>query len=278
MNSNSLNSSSVRYGTAVALTLLLMLVTSCGESPVTGPRIEEYRSMDLLGAESVRAEIEMRAGTLKIAGGADALMEADFVYNVDEWKPVVSYEVEAGRGDLSVRMPRGQWSNFGEGVKYEWDLRLNDDVPVDLYVELGAGESRLDLASLHLMRLKVMTGAGETHVDVGGNPTLTKLNIYSGAGEVELDLVGHWDHDLDASIKGGVGEITVKLPSDVGVRVDVSKGIGSIKADGFMKDGGDYVNDAYGKSGVTLSIDINAGIGEIRLEIEEVSGPEGTII
>jgi hypothetical protein len=45
-----------------------------------------------------------------------------------------------------------------------------------------------------------------------------------------------------------------------------------------MKDGGDYVNDAYGKSDVTLSIDINAGIGEIRLEMEEVSGPEGTII
>ena len=123
-----------------------------------------------------------------------------------------------------------------------------------------------------------MNGAGETHVDVGGNPTLTKLNIYTGAGEVELDLVGHWDHDLDASIKGGVGEITVKLPSNVGVRVDASKGIGSIKADGFMKDGGDYVNDAYGKSGVTLSIDINAGIGEIRLEMEETSGPEGTII
>ena len=96
--------------------------------------------------------------------------------------------------------------------------------------------------------------------------------------EVELDLVGQWDHDLDASIKGGVGEITVHLPSNVGVRVDASKGIGSIKAHGFMKEGGDYVNEAYGKSGVTLSIDINAGIGEIRLKTEEVSGEEGTLI
>ncbi len=258
--------------------LLLVLTVSCGESPRTGPRIEEFRSMDLLGAESVRAEIEMKAGTLKIAGGADALMDADFVYNVGEWKPVVHYEVDEGRGDLSVRMPEGEWSSFGEGIKYEWDLRFNDDVPIDLYVELGAGESNLELASLRLRRLKVMNGAGETHVDVGGNPTLGKINIYTGAGEVELDLVGHWDHDLDASIKGGVGEITVRLPSDVGVRVDASKGIGSIKADGFMKDGGDYVNEAYGKSGVTLSIDVETGIGEINLELEETSGPEGTII
>ena len=115
-------------------------------------------------------------------------------------------------------------------------------------------------------------------MDVGGNPTLERLNVYTGAGEVELDLIGQWDHDLDASIKGGVGEITVRLPSNVGVRVDASKGIGSIEAYGFTKEGGDYVNEAYGKSSVTLSIDIDAGIGEIRLETEEVSGPEGTII
>ena len=273
-----MNSHNLRGAVFSAVALLLTLAACCGESPDIGPRVEEYRSMDLLGARSVRAEIEMKAGTLRIGGGAEALMEADFIYNVAEWKPVVSYEVEEGRGDLSVDMPDGEWSSFGDGVKYEWNLRLNDDVPIEMFVELGAGESHLDLSSLSLTRLKVMNGAGETHVDVGGNPTLEKLNIYTGAGEVELDLTGRWDHDLDASIKGGVGEITVRLPSNVGVRVDASKGIGSIKADGFIKEGGDYVNEAYGKTAVTLSIDITAGIGEIRLETEEVSDGEGTII
>jgi hypothetical protein len=278
MNSVCLNFKFVKWFAPIAGTLLLILASCVGERPETGPRVEEYRSVDLLGAGSVRTEIEMKAGTLRIGGGAEALMEADFIYNVAEWKPVVTYEVEEGRGDLLVRMPESEWSSFGEDVKYEWDLRLNDDVPMEMFVELGAGESRLDLASLSLTRLKVMNGAGETHVDVGGNPTLERLNIYTGAGEVELDLTGRWDHDLDASIKGGVGEITVRLPDDVGVRVDASKGIGSIKAHGFTKEGGDYVNEAYGKSGVTLSIDINAGIGEIRLETGEVSGGEGTII
>jgi hypothetical protein len=265
-------------GAAAAVSLLLILAAGCGESPPTGARVEEYRSMDLLGAESVRAEIEMKAGTLRIGGGAEALMEADFVYNVEKWKPELAYEVEEGRGELSVRMPETRWSNFGDDVEYRWDLRFNDDVPMEVFVKLGAGESYLDLASLRLERLKVMNGAGETRVDVGGNPTLEKLNIYTGAGEVELDLVGQWDHDLDASIKGGVGEITVRLPSDVGVKVDASKGIGSVKAYGFVKEGGDYVNDAYGKSGATLSIDIDAGIGEIRLELEDISSGEGTVI
>ena len=273
-----MNSRSLRNGVLMGVSLLLVLAVSCGEGVKTGPRIEEFRSIDLLGAESVRAEIEMGAGTLKIAGGADALIEANFVYNVKEWKPILLYDVEGSHGTLSVRMPEGQWSNFGRGVKYEWDLRLNDDVPLDMYIELGAGESHLDLASIHLERLKVTNGAGATSVDLGGNPTLRKLNIYTGAGEVELDLVGDWDHDLDASIKTGIGKITIKLPAGVGVRVDASKGIGSVKASGLHKEGGDYVNEAYGKTGATLSIDIEAGIGEINLELEEISGEEGTII
>jgi hypothetical protein len=36
-----------------------------------------------------------------------------------------------------------------------------------------------------------------------------------------------------------------------------------------MRKGGDYVNEAYGKSDVTLSIEAEAGIGTIELELGE---------
>jgi hypothetical protein len=149
---------------------------------------------------------------------------------------------------------------------------------MEMSVELAAGESRLELSSLHLERLRVKNGAGEIYLDVGGSPTLERLDVSAGAGEVEVDLRGRWDHDLDANIRGGVGRITVKLPSDVGVKVDASKGIGHISADGFMKDGGDYVNEAYGKSDVNISLDIRAGVGEIILDLDDHPGSGGTVI
>ena len=43
----------------------------------------------------------------------------------------------------------------------EWDLRLYDEVPMDLSVDMGAGTSDLQLAGLSLTGLDVSLGAGE---------------------------------------------------------------------------------------------------------------------
>jgi predicted membrane protein len=89
-----------------------------------------------------------------------------------------------------------------------------------------------------------------------------------GAGRVTLDLTGNWQQDMDASIDGGIGELTLRLPSDIGVRVEVDTGIGSVDASGLTKDGDTYTNDAFGESDVTLRINIEAGVGKINLDVE----------
>jgi hypothetical protein len=86
-----------------------------------------------------------------------------------------------------------------------------------------------------------------------------------GAGELKLDLNGFWDNDLDARVSGGVGEATVRLPRDVGVRVKARGGIGEIKVQGLQERDGYYVNDAYEKQGVRLRLDISGGIGQINI-------------
>ena len=42
-------------------------------------------------------------------------------------------------------------------------------------------------------------------------------------------------------------------------------GIGSVSAHGLKKDGDAYVNDAYGKSPVTIDMTIHGGVGSINL-------------
>ncbi|MFQ5816391.1 MAG: toast rack family protein [Terriglobia bacterium] len=222
------------------LTLLLCgsACTQLGELQV------ESRSIELADAESVVAEIRMGAGELRVSGGAAPLLEADFAYNVADWKPEVEYRVMGDRGRLTVRQPSVTGGTLG-GTRYEWDLRLNDDVLMELSVELGAGRADLILGSL----------------------SLTDLEIKTGAGDTILDLTGDWKTDLRARIRGGVGRATVRLPRDVGVWVDAKAGIGGINATGLKRDGSAYVNDAYGESDVTLRIDIKGGVGQINLEL-----------
>jgi hypothetical protein len=228
----------------VAGAVAALFLVSCGTQGI-GDLQRESRSVDLDNSQSVRAELKMGAGELNLTGGADALVEGDFAYNVADWKPEVNYDVTGDAGELSVEQGSGEDVPVGGEVRNEWDLRLNDDVPIDLNVEMGAGESDLDLDSL----------------------TLTGLDLQMGAGKTTVDLTGDYDRDLSATIEGGVGEATVRLPSAVGVKVNAEGGLGTINAQGLQREGDAYVNDAYGDSDVTLDVDVRGGVGRINLEV-----------
>jgi hypothetical protein len=234
----------MRQSVVVLMAVAAVFLGSCGRQGI-GEMERESQTIDLENAQSVRAELRMGAGELNVTGGADALMEADFAYNVADWEPEVDYDVSGDTGELIVEQGSGADIPLGGEARNEWDLRFNDDVPIDLNVQMGAGESDLDLDSL----------------------TLTGLDLQMGAGETTVDLTGSYDRDIAASIEGGVGEATVELPSEIGVRVNAEGGLGQINAEGLQREGDAYVNDAYGDSDVTLDVDVRGGVGQINLEV-----------
>jgi len=253
----------------LAMVAILLAVSGCGGGARVGELRTESETVGLGGATSVRVEIEMAAGELDVSGGAAELLDANFTYNVAELKPEVDYS----GGTLTVRTPdleTGIGSLFGiEEYRYEWDLRLNDDVAMDMQVGVGAGRSTLQLGTLSLTTLKVTRGAGEVVVDLSGSTSLTKLNVGGGAGAMTVNLAGDWQNDLEVTIEGGLGERTLILPADVGVRVKVEVGVGAVDATGLTKEGEYYTNDAYGQSDVTLYIDVGGGVGETVLRVGE---------
>jgi hypothetical protein len=236
------------YFRFTALALLVMLLASgCGAIRVTraGEMKTETHSVDLGAATSAQIRIEMGFGELKVDSAEGKLMEGTFNYNIAGWQPQVSYEVDGGQGSLVVSQPDEEVNLVNQGAQNRWDLLLNSRVPIDLEVSTGASKSELNLSAIDLTRLKVETGAGEG----------------------TIDLSGGWSHDLSVIIQGGVGNLTVILPREMGVRVRVETGIGNVKTAGLSKDGNDYVNEALGVSSQTLSIDIQAGIGAIDLQV-----------
>jgi len=233
----------------VLLASAAVLLSSCGTqrggTQQVGEMQRESKSIQAQNVDSARAKLQMGAGELNLTGGADQLMEADFSYNVADWKPRVSYDVSGAEGDLVVKQGSGGGVRLGGKARNEWDISLNDEMPTDLVVQMGAGESDLDLDSL----------------------SLTGLDLQMGAGKTTVDLTGDYTQDFDASIKGGVGEATVLLPSEIGVRARAQGGLGSINAKGLQREGESYLNDAYGDSDVTLDVDVQGGVGEINLEV-----------
>jgi hypothetical protein len=110
-------------------------------------------------------------------------------------------------------------------------------------------------------------GAGQGNMDFRDIP-LTRLDLHLGAGQVDVDLTGERKADLVADIEGGVGQANIRLPKKIGVIAQASGGIGSIRTYGLREDNGSYINEAYGKSPLTIHLKVTGGIGEIVLNQE----------
>jgi hypothetical protein len=250
------------------LIAMLLLATACAGGVRVGDLQTKSQTVELGDADSVNVEIQMGAGVLDVSGGASELLQASFTYNVEELNPRATYN--AGSlvvKDSDVKEGIGSLFDIGE-YRNEWDLELNEDVPMVMKIDLGAGRSNLALGALALTSLNISGGAGDVDLDLSGSRSLRQLNFDMGAGGVNIDLTGAWVKDLDARLTGGLGDITLRLPGDVGVRVDVQTGVGGVDASGLAKDGNTYTNGAYGVSDVTLRIDVEGGVGQIHLDVE----------
>lgn len=217
----------------------------CGSGCVvehTGPPRHEFQAIARDNAERVRVDLKMGAGRLRIDTGTDKLVAADFTYSVPSWEPQMSYKNSGGLGTLTITQPETHTIHAGPR-DYEWDLRMNREVPFDIGVKFGAGEA---------------------HLDVGGL-IMRSLEVEMGVGQLDLDLRGNPKESYDVRIRGGVGEATVHLPSEIGVEAEAHGGLGSIQASGLRREDNRYYNDAWENSKTRIHLDIQGGVGSIRL-------------
>ena len=231
----------------IVLKMLLMILVvaaifACEEG--VRERITKTKTVDLGEAESVDVELKMGAGELNVEGGASALLEGTFVSRYERHIPVVTYSVFGNKGKLSIQEKRRRGLRFGSG-KNRWDIRLDNRVPMDMKIDLGAGETDLDVRGFQIQR----------------------LDIDMGVGAMTLDLSGERSKSLDVIIDGGIGHATIFLPENIGVRAEIDGGIGSVSARQFNKSGKVYTNQAYGKADVTIDLSVDAGIGSIDLKL-----------
>ena len=290
----------MRYKTilvAVTVATSLLVLTGCTKVDLRASDGMSEESVSLQGADSAEIDLLMGPGDLSIAGGARGLMEGEFWYSDSRLEPEIDYRVDDGVGELDIRQGNASSDSFGwfgiwDGAfQNDWVLALGDDVPTKLRVEIGAGNTRLDVGSIMLTDLfiemgtgrlevdaansgaleefRLKAGAGDIKVGLASGSALRELTVETGAGNIEIDLGGNeWEEDIDVKIDTGVGDLTVIVPSDISVRVNVDTGVGDLKANGFVVDGDTYVNTAFGMGGPRIEVDISHGFGNVILRTD----------
>ena len=234
----------------LAFVIVLVLLLWHGRSFARNHRDSFYgtkhstRAVEPQRAKSAQARLEMGAGQLIINGGGKNLLDADFTYSDQYEEPRVDYSVSDGVGQLKVSQDSHS-VHFGRSQN-DWNLHFSKEIPLELKVDMGAGQGDLHFRDV----------------------PLTRLDLNIGAGQMDVDFTGDRKTDLTADIKGGVGQANIRLPKNVGVIAHASGGIGSIDVHGLKHDGDSYTNDAYGKSPATIHLKVQGGIGQITLNVE----------
>ncbi|HEX3001673.1 MAG TPA: toast rack family protein [Methanoregula sp.] len=206
-------------------------------------------SIPLDGATAGDISLTLGAGELEVDGGVpdQALMEATVFSRDAVWQPDLGLSLNNSRKSVTIteKGHKGkEW--FAVDSPNRWKIHISEKVPVRLDVNVGGGDMKLNLGMLNLETLAVHTGAGDTTIDLSG---------YRGGR-------------FDATIKNGVGDLTLRIPRDSNMRIRAHGGIGDITHDGFIKDGETYVSPGFNSSQAVSEITLNQGVGSIILKTE----------
>jgi hypothetical protein len=260
------------------------------------------------GLKAVTMRVEYGAGILTVRPArAGDLYDAHMRYDASRFSPVRTFERSEGTATVHLGLRslgdksgvHIDWKDLGDenggpGSKQAGSLEIgvSRDVPTDLRVAVGAAKSRLDLGGLPLTNFTLETGASDTRIsfdapnpgrmqelrikagaaslkaDDLGNAHFDRLRVEGGVGDVTLNFDGDWTQDATAAIHMGLGSLSLRFPSDLGVRIDKSTVLASFNAAGFVKTDSGYETRNWASAAHHLELEINAAFGSIDAEIE----------
>lgn len=225
------------------------------------------KSIEIGKAKEVRTDISFFSGELLINSETDDLAKCIYGYRNGFLRPDMTYREVGSTGYLSIESEENKKGIFDDDAN-KWSLSLNKSVLNNVSIQLKAGKASINLEECNLNSFNYKMTAGESKINLR-NTSVPHVKFNLLAGEAHIDLTGEWKNDGVADIKGGVGEITVKVPFNTGVIIHVTGVLGEVNIPFFNREGNVYTNDSYKKSKQTLTLYIHGAIGQINVEMEE---------
>jgi hypothetical protein len=255
---------------------------------------QRWRTMEVARQLRDSAEHTVRvrygAGRLTLTPAVQpVLFDMSLRYDEERSEPVHRYDAE----DRSLTVGASDVAGRGAGGRRggsELRLALSPAVPIDLDVDLGAGRGEVELGGLSLRSLRLQSNAAETRVrfsranldrlrnfDIeaaagairvndGINARASTIAVRSRVGGVDLDLSGDWTESITIDADLAVGSLKIRVPEDVGVRVQGRRTLTRIEHGGSLQAvDGALVSDNWEDAAHRLDIRLSSRIGSLEI-------------
>jgi hypothetical protein len=111
--------------------------------------------------------------------------------------------------------------------------------------------------------LVIEAGAAQVRVSGLGNSNCTRLEVHGGVGELHLDFTGRWRQGMTADVNVGIGALRLRLPSDVGVSLKLTRFLASFEAPGFVRRADTWYSENWATARQRLALRVNASLGGV---------------
>lgn len=242
----------------------------------------------LAGEEQLAVNVSYGAGELRLrAAEPGVLYRMRLRYDEDSFEPVA--QLRGSRLRLGVRSTGSRIPWKGGERSGELELELARGLPMDLDLELGATRSRVELGGLSLTALEVSAGASETTVSISdpnplrartakfevgaasfrvhglGNLNAERIRLEAGVGDVTLDFTGEWRGNTDVQVEMGLGSLTLRFPTGVGVRIVKDTFLASLDSQGLIKQDDAYLSPDWDAAEHRVTVRVEAALGSIAV-------------
>ncbi len=245
------------------------------------------------GETRMDARLDYAAGALRLAAGRPGeLYRMDVLYDGDRYVPVSDFDAARGGVALGLRAS-------GEGglrVVSKGQLRQTASVTFSpksdlaLAVRLGAVDGDLELGGLRLTELSLEAGASRATVRFSqpnaarcraallsagaaeltvlglGNSRCDRIAFEGGVGRVTLDFGGAWTSGSRVEVKMALGEVALRLPRQVGIRITLDKFLATFEPQGLVRRGTSFLSPGYDQATRHLDIDVTTAVGGVTVD------------
>ena len=245
----------------------------------------------MAGERRLEVDVTYGAGTLRVEPErGNLLYRMEMRYDENAVRPVSAYDRARGTLRLGIDWRDGRRQSGDRNGDGRATIALTPSVPMGLDLEFGAGKADVALGGLALESVDISTGASETRVSFDrpnrvearavklesgasslrvtglANARAARIEFDGGVGETTLDFGGTWTRSTSASVKMGIGSVNLRLPRNVGIRIEKDSFLTSFDSRGLVKRGKAWYSPNYERAAHKLDIDIDAAIGSIDVQ------------
>jgi hypothetical protein len=263
-------------GTVVLIIVLMIVGPSIGLVD-DAEIVESTFSEPLDDAQSASITLDLSVGVANINALTDStnLIEADLnhIGDIDfqvagERSKIVSLSQSESRG-ISV-WPFAPFFPGNDTAELRWDIGLSPNIPLELDVRGGVGETNVDLRSLQIDDLTVNVGVGEITLELPATDEPYLADVNAGVGKVTINI--EENASVELTIDGGVGEVTINIPDNAAVRVNADSGLGDVNVprsfeqiSGNDNDEGIWETEGFASAEHQITIKFAGGIGNLNI-------------